>query len=244
MRAVSKSLFHAAPRAFSCTAAEAGIGCGRIMMARRRGRRPMPSISLRHMQCDDGPYHARVCQQGSHGKPGSFCRKSRCRQQGIVGHDLSSFTSKLGNLSRAGLYKYALPSSTKVPLLWAKYSQCSGQIVRNPADVYSFEPLEDQVRSRFALTPSFASPMPCRLASLGVRERLWTIILARSMSARNCLKASSRPEEARPHSSAFGVSRMSALSARSDRRNSARDVNIRYGSVTPRLVRSSIITPI
>ena len=39
------------------------------------------------------------------------------------------------------------------------------------------------------------------------------------------------------------VSLLSALSGRSDKRNSARLVNMRYGSLVPSVVRSSIKTP-
>ena len=40
------------------------------------------------------------------------------------------------------------------------------------------------------------------------------------------------------------VSRWSALSARRVSRYSAREVNMRYGSLVPRVTKSSIITPI
>ena len=47
----------------------------------------------------------------------------------------------------------------------------------------------------------------------------------------------------RPSVSASGSSRRSALSWRSNSRNSERDVNNRYGSSTPRVTKSSTRTP-
>ena len=49
---------------------------------------------------------------------------------------------------------------------------------------------------------------------------------------------------AMPIFAASGVKRRSALSWRSSNRNSAREVNMRYGSSTPLVTRSSIRTPI
>ncbi len=71
---------------------------------------------------------------------------------------------------------------------------------------------------------------------------------ARISSAREiaCSWASSRSYRsrvARPIFHPNGVNRRSALSCRSSSRYSARDVNIRYGSSTPFVTRSSIKTP-
>ena len=55
--------------------------------------------------------------------------------------------------------------------------------------------------------------------------------------------AASAAASTRPSRWPSGVSRRSALSGRSSRRYSARLVNMRYGSSTPRVTRSSIITP-
>ena len=56
-----------------------------------------------------------------------------------------------------------------------------------------------------------------------------------------CARARSGPMQ--PSAIPLSVSRWSALSARKVSRYSAREVNMRYGSVTPRVTRSSIITP-
>ena len=65
------------------------------------------------------------------------------------------------------------------------------------------------------------------------------------LSTASCfwLKRSRRASETRPFSYPSAVSRASALSARSRSRYSAREVNIRYGSIVPRLTRSSTRTP-
>ena len=56
--------------------------------------------------------------------------------------------------------------------------------------------------------------------------------------------AAPRSSSSKPMRAAKGERRKSALSWRSNRRISARLVNIRYGSSVPRVMRSSIMTPI
>mmetsp|Transcript_29212 Transcript_29212/g.91473 ORF Transcript_29212/g.91473 Transcript_29212/m.91473 type:complete len:226 (+) Transcript_29212:310-987(+) len=71
----------------------------------------------------------------------------------------------------------------------------------------------------------------------------------RSARSPRCIAAcfsrsrSSRRSPTKPHAAPSGVRRASALSARSISRHSAREVNMRYGSVVPRVTRSSTSTP-
>ncbi len=55
---------------------------------------------------------------------------------------------------------------------------------------------------------------------------------------------SNRSSFIRPNSCPIGLKRISALSWRNNKRCSARDVNIRYGSSVPLVTKSSINTPI
>jgi hypothetical protein len=85
--------------------------------------------------------------------------------------------------------------------------------------------------------------MPARAASLGVADSDEASKRASSSAVILRVNASRRVRPANPRLQASGVRRWSALSARSVSRYSARDVNMRYGSLTPRVTRSSIITP-
>ena len=55
--------------------------------------------------------------------------------------------------------------------------------------------------------------------------------------------AAQRASSTRPSSRPFSVRRRSALSSRRISRYSAREVNMRYGSWVPRVIRSSTSTP-
>ena len=67
--------------------------------------------------------------------------------------------------------------------------------------------------------------------------------VSRETASRLRLNAVQRASSTKPRSLPISVSRMSALSSRSCRRYSARLVNMRYGSVTPLVIRSSTSTP-
>ena len=90
--------------------------------------------------------------------------------------------------------------------------------------------------------PSLLRRSPWRSASLGVNETE----RAKSRAAPSvaifdaCRRRRVAPTQ--PMAMPLSVRRWSALSARSVSRYSAREVNIRYGSVTPRVTKSSIIT--
>ena len=58
------------------------------------------------------------------------------------------------------------------------------------------------------------------------------------------LNAAQRASSTKPSSRPLAVKRMSALSSRSNKRYSARLVNIRYGSLVPNVARSSMSTPV
>ena len=67
---------------------------------------------------------------------------------------------------------------------------------------------------------------------------------ASCMAARLASNCRARTAATQPNHWPSGVKRWSALSARNWRRYSARDVNIRYGSLVPNVTKSSIMTPI
>ena len=91
--------------------------------------------------------------------------------------------------------------------------------------------------SRFpAAAAAFSSESPSTRA---LRSSASTRSISASLCSNRCQRSSSTSPIRRPS----GVSRRSALSCRSSRRYSARLVNMRYGSSTPRVTRSSISTP-
>jgi hypothetical protein len=85
--------------------------------------------------------------------------------------------------------------------------------------------------------------MPCFSASFGVINSESASALAACKDASFVSNCCCRTGPTQPIVIPFPVRRWSALSARNVSRYSAREVNIRYGSVIPRVTRSSIITP-
>ena len=82
-------------------------------------------------------------------------------------------------------------------------------------------------------------------AKVSLPERVFSnSSVTRAISSSFFFSFSQRSGSVRPNRRPRGVNRRSALSWRSNRRYSARLVNIRYGSSTPRMTRSSIMTPI
>ena len=88
-------------------------------------------------------------------------------------------------------------------------------------------------RARHRPWPACAD-LPRSFSGAPVRVRL-----SRAFASNACQRISSTRPSRRPVS----VRRMSALSSRNCKRYSARLVNMRYGSETPRVIRSSTITP-
>ncbi len=92
--------------------------------------------------------------------------------------------------------------------------------------------------------PSARTAMPSSANVGGHAPSALARRIAAATDASCASNAAARSCPMQPHTIPFLLNRRSALSARSVRRYSAREVNIRYGSLTPCVVRSSISTPI
>ena len=92
------------------------------------------------------------------------------------------------------------------------------------------------------LGEAFSMPFSCQtlFGSLKVCKK----VRALSIESIFCLNASIYSFSSNPSSIALSLSRMSAFSARKSKRYSLRDVNMRYGSLAPATIKSSMRVPV
>ena len=151
---------------------------------------------------------------------------------------------------RGGRMRRRRPGGPDRPRIWRRSRAARRSSARTPRTAARCARLGDpecrigqQLERGAALAvPVERNAVLCRLVRRD-RQRIRRAPSPRRSAAILVSNCRCRSGPTQPSAMPLPVSRWSALSARSVSRYSAREVNIRYGSVMPRVTRSSIITP-